>query len=87
MISLLPRLLIKFASDGERQGLPLIQREDVPELCLANPLEVLIDLVSQVGYFARLLRCHGFSFTASDTLTIFVCDCKPVYTHIALQNF
>jgi hypothetical protein len=35
----------------------------VPELSLANFPEVLIDPVCQVGCFARVLRCHGFSFT------------------------
>jgi hypothetical protein len=65
MIGLLPGLLIELAPDGERQGLPLFQREDVPELRFADFLEVVIDPAGQAGYFARLLRCHGSSFTAS----------------------
>jgi hypothetical protein len=43
VIGLLPRLLIDLAPDRERQSFPLVQREDVPKLCLANLLEVLID--------------------------------------------
>jgi hypothetical protein len=66
MIGLLSRLFIELAPKGERQGLPLFQRKDMPELRLANLLEVLVDLAGQIGYFARLLRCHGFSFTAND---------------------
>jgi len=48
VIGLLPSLFIDLAPDRERQGLPLVQREDVPELRLANLLEVFIDFVSQV---------------------------------------
>src|SRR5512139_3672630 len=87
MISLLPRLFIELAPDRERQRLPLIQREDVPELRLANLLEVLIDPARQVGYFARLLRYHGFPLLPVLRPTILVCDCTPVYTTSALQNF
>jgi hypothetical protein len=59
LIRLLPRLFIDLAPQRERQGFPLVQCEDVPELCLANLLEVLIDPAGQVGVFARVLRCHG----------------------------
>jgi hypothetical protein len=75
MIGLLPRLFIDLAPDGERQGLPFIQREDVPELRLANLFEVLIDLAGQVvRCFAGVLRCHGFPLLLALRLTILVCD-------------
>jgi hypothetical protein len=43
MIGLLPRLFVDLAPYCERQGFPLVQREDVPELSPANFPEVLID--------------------------------------------
>jgi hypothetical protein len=67
VIRLLPGLFIDLAPDRERQGLPFIQREDVPELRLANLLEVFIDFVSQV---VRCLRCHGFPLLLVLRLTI-----------------
>jgi len=43
MIGLLPCLFIDLAPYREGQVFPFGQREDVPKLCLANLLEVLID--------------------------------------------
>jgi hypothetical protein len=72
VISLLPGLFIDLAPDGERQRLPLLLRQDVPELRLANLLEVFIDFVAQVSFCAGVLGCHDFPLLLVLRLTIFV---------------
>lgn len=73
LIRLLSGLLVDLTPDRERQGFPFSLREHMPILREANLIEIFIDPASQIGCFACLLRCHGFSFTANDAT-----DCSRV---------